>query len=192
MKGYRQKKGLSALDQVDDLEISGGFSSPQGDLESSTGPFLTTPNYTRHYVTDFSAFYRQPRQSYAHRTSRNGPSNRTGTHKTSHEGSGETLCSDSNLSTGSQDSFEELMEVPIRPDIDYSVRESDAYYGVSGNGLVSSTSNPPELAEESQKDQSTLRVWAVRVVENFKRPKKKEKGFQVMRPPRPPPPQPDL
>lgn len=194
MKASRQKKEIPAFNQVNDPDIFGGSSLFQSDLESSTGSFLTTPNNPRHYITDFSAFYRQPRQSTTRRTSRNCPSSPTGTRKTSREGSGESLCSDSNPFTGSHYSFEELMEVPIRPDIDYSVRESDAYYGVLGNPPGLSTSTAQELTGESQQDQHILREWAVRAVGNFKRPRKKEKGFQVMRPPLPPPspPQPDL
>lgn len=97
----------------------------------------------------------------------------------------ETLCSDTNSSMESQDSFDELMEVPIRANVDYSVRESDTFYGTLANDLASPLPTSPGLAEESQQDQSTFREWAVRTMETFRRPKKKERGFQVMRPPRP-------
>jgi hypothetical protein len=185
MREIRQKKGVSALDKPISSEILGRPCSQLDAPESSTGLFLSIPNYGRNYITDFPAFYRQPRRPYVPRTSRNYSPNTSGALKKSHEGPRETLCSDTNSSTESQDSFDELMEVPIRPNVDYSVRESDAFYGTLANGLASPMPTSPELTEESQQDQSTFWGWAVRTAETFKRPKKKERGFQVMRPPRP-------
>jgi hypothetical protein len=95
---------------------------------------------------------------------------------------------DSHPSNPFRDSFDELMELPIRPNVDYSMRESDLFYGKLGNGSAS-TPVPvsQELPEESQESRHVLREWAARAVETLKPPKKKakEKGFQVMRPPRP-------
>ncbi|KAJ5877964.1 hypothetical protein N7455_001429 [Penicillium solitum] len=178
-------KGLPAVDPCDDFAFLGGPSSPLDGLEGSAGSFPTIPNYTRHYITDFSVFYRQPRHSYAPRTFHHEPSSLSGAPEISNEGPRGTLCSDAISSTESPDSCDELMEDTTRPGVDYSVRESDAYYGAWAHRLSSPI--PPSFkgAEESQEDQSALRDWSTWTAKMFKRPKKKEKGFQVMRPPRP-------
>ncbi|KAF4760844.1 hypothetical protein HAV15_008243 [Penicillium sp. str.  len=185
MEEHRQTKGLPAVDPCDDFAFLGGPSSPLDGLEGSAGSFPTIPNYTRHYITDFSVFYRQPRHSYAPRTFHHEPSSLSGAPEISNEGPRGTLCSDTISSTESPDSCDELMEDTTRPGVDYSVRESDAYYGAWAHRLSSPI--PPSFkgAEESQEDQSALRDWSTWTAKMFKRPKKKEKGFQVMRPPRP-------
>ncbi|KAJ5589185.1 hypothetical protein N7537_011863 [Penicillium hordei] len=121
----------------------------------------------------------QPRHHYK------DPPNRSSALNNSHEETAENPYSNSHPPNSFQDSFDEFMEVPIRPNVDYSMRESDLFYGKSGNGFASPVPISQVLPEESQESRSTLREWAVRAAEILKPPKKKkEKGFQVMRPPR--------
>ncbi|CAG7919252.1 unnamed protein product [Penicillium olsonii] len=181
IKKNRHKPGFSTSDEPENPEILGKSSSSSNGPGGSADQF-PTPHHPKHYVTDFSAFYRQPRQSSLPPSHKETPSS-SGASKISYDGVGENSCSDTS-SSEPRDSFDELMEVPIRPEVDYSVRESDAYYRVSANGLVAPTPNPAELAEETHRDRGSMRGWVARTAEMWN-PPKKEKGFQVMRPPRP-------
>jgi hypothetical protein len=92
------------------------------------------PLDTKHYVTDFSAFYRPPRSqnhtpvSIARArppTADTGASDVLGSGSASGPSSGST----SQALSRSGDGFDELMEAHLRPRVDYSVRESDSFYG---------------------------------------------------------------
>ncbi|KAL2850074.1 hypothetical protein BJX68DRAFT_237296 [Aspergillus pseudodeflectus] len=92
------------------------------------------PLVTKHYVTDFSAFYRAPRS----RNQAPGSSARvrppTSDPRASEMvGSGSVsglFSSSTNQALArSRDSLDELLEGPSRPGVDYSARESDSFYG---------------------------------------------------------------
>jgi hypothetical protein len=76
--------------------------------------------------------------------------------------------------------------MPGRPDVDYSVRESDFYYGRPTGDLTLPPT--PILSASSQKEQAgkgTFHEWTHRTIARLKGSRPKEKGFQVVRPPRP-------
>jgi hypothetical protein len=175
----RQKRDFTRVSDSGISESSRRFGLPFNASKSSTSSSPSTPTHERYHITDFSAFYRQPRHHYK------DPPNRSSALNNSHEEPAENPCSDSHLSNSFRDSFDELMEVPIRPNVDYSMRESDLFYGKSGNDSASPVPISQALPEESQERRNTLREWAARAVETLNPPKKKkEKGFQVMRSPR--------
>ncbi|CAG8900264.1 unnamed protein product [Penicillium egyptiacum] len=177
----RQKREFTGLFNSGSSEPSRRSGVPLNASVNSTSAF-PSPTHERYHITDFSAFYRQPRHRYK------DPPKRSSALNNSHEEPAENPRSHSHLSNPFQDPLDELMEVPIRPNIDYSMRESDLFYGKLGNGSASPVPIPQEPPKESQKSRNPLREWAVRAVETFnpkkKKKKKKEKGFQVMRPPR--------
>ncbi|KAJ5384704.1 hypothetical protein N7517_002615 [Penicillium concentricum] len=180
MKQIRQKGDFTRLSDSGSSESSRRSSLPFNAFENSTSSFPSTPTYERYHITDYSAFYRQPRYHYK------DPPNRASALDNSHEKTAENPCSDSHPSDSFQDSFDEFMDVPIRPNVDYSTRESDLFYGKLGNGFASPVPISQALPQESQESRNTLREWAVRAAGtlNPSKKKKKEKGFQVMRPPR--------
>lgn len=180
MGGNRRKRDFTRLSDSSSSESSRRSGLPFNASENSRSSLPSTPTHERYHITDFSAFYRQPRHHYK------DPPSRSSALNDSPEETVENPCSDSHPSNPFQDSFDELMEVPLRPNVDYSVRESDLYYGRLGNGSASPVPISQALHEESQESRNTLREWAVRAAEILKPPKKKkEKGFQVIRPPRP-------
>ncbi|OGM44070.1 hypothetical protein ABOM_007299 [Aspergillus bombycis] len=152
--------------------------------DNSVIPFSLTPPVGRHYVTDFSSFYRSPRR-------RNEPLPTTivcASPASDSVGSpaglslSEESYDDSRQTLTSLDILDELLEVPSRPDIDYSVRESDFYYG----RLNSDSTSPSTLlssgnVDENKPSRQPLRPWTHRMVARFKYPKRKEKGFQTQK-----------
>lgn len=90
-----------------------------------------------------------------------------------------------NSASRSQDTLDELLEMPRRLNVDYSVRESDLYYGRATND--STLSRMPSLSEnveEGQPGRRSLYEWTRTTAARLKRSQREEKGFQVMRPPR--------
>ncbi|KAE8416280.1 hypothetical protein BDV36DRAFT_208137 [Aspergillus pseudocaelatus] len=155
---------------------------------NSATPFSSTPPGGRHYVTDFSSFYRSPRRRNEPLTTRNlhaSPASRSVSPPVGPIPN-EDSSHDSSPTRSSLDILDELLEVPSRPDVDYSVRESDFYYG-----RPTSDSTPPSTPfssgnmDEDQPSRQTLHRWTRKMTSRLKRSKRKEKGFQVMRPPRP-------
>jgi hypothetical protein len=102
------------------------------------------------------------------------------------------------LKEGKFDMSSLLSEVSPNPGVDYSFREADRFYGIAEERVFSTpTSTPtlfstPDLSLEAPGPASkvpTHERLVDRVTKTFRRPKPKpvEKGFQVRRPPRPPP-----
>ncbi|KAJ5251411.1 hypothetical protein N7489_001821 [Penicillium chrysogenum] len=180
MGANRQKMDFARLSDSGSSVSSRTSGLPFDAPENPASSFPSAPTQET-YITDFSAFYRPPRNHHK------APAIRSSALNNSHEEPAEN-SSDSHPSNPFRDSFDELMELPIRPNVDYSMRESDLFYGKLSNGSAfSPVPVSQELPEESQESRHTLREWAARAVETLKPPKKKkkEKGFQVMRPPRP-------
>ncbi|CAG8204433.1 unnamed protein product [Penicillium nalgiovense] len=178
MGANRQKMDFARLSDSGSSVSSRRSGLPFDASENPASPFPSTPTQET-YITDFSAFYRPPR--HHQKASANRSSALTNSPEPAEN------SSDSHPSNTFRDSFDELMELPIRPNVDYSMRESDLFYGKLGNGSASSPASiSQELPEESQKSRNTMREWTARAVETLNPPKKKkETGFQVMRPPRP-------
>ncbi|KAE8373720.1 hypothetical protein BDV26DRAFT_284909 [Aspergillus bertholletiae] len=156
--------------------------------DDSVTPFSSTPPGGRHYVTDFSSFYRSPRRRNEPLTTRIVCDSLASRSAGSPVGpiSSEESYNDSRPTRSSLDILDELLEVPSRPDIDYSVRESDFYYG-----RPNSDSTPPSTLSlsgnvgEDQPSRQMLRHWMRKTAGRLKYAKRKEKGFHVMRSPRP-------
>lgn len=178
MGANRQKMDFARLSDSGSSISSRRSGLPFDASENPASPFPSTPTQET-YITDFSAFYRPPR--HHQKASANRSSALTNSPEPAEN------SSDSHPSNTFRDSFDELMELPIRPNVDYSMRESDLFYGKLGNGSASSPASiSQELPEESQKNRNTMREWTARAVQTLNPPKKKkETGFQVMRPPRP-------
>ncbi|KAB8262961.1 hypothetical protein BDV32DRAFT_136365 [Aspergillus pseudonomiae] len=183
LNNSRDKHSFDSLASSYRLGSTGTSLEHPKESDNSATPFSLSPPVGRHYVTDFSSFYRSPR--------RNEPlPTRTGCASPASGSVGspvglslsEESYSGSRPTRSSLDILDELLEVPSRPEIDYSVRESDFYYGRWNNDSTSpSTLLSPD---ENQPSRQTLRHWTHRMLARFKYPKRKEKGFQVTRPPR--------
>ncbi|KAL5044516.1 hypothetical protein BDW71DRAFT_209313 [Aspergillus fruticulosus] len=145
----------------------------------NTASSSTAPIDMKHYITDFSAFYRPPR-------SRNQPpiistqvsplASDSGTSDASSRSAGPALL-------GSEDTLNELLELPSRPGVDYSVRESDSFYGRPR--AVCSPESPPTSVLGSFENPTPRHSFLERTRRYLRDSRTKEKGFQVMRPPRP-------
>ncbi|RHZ73697.1 hypothetical protein CDV55_107444 [Aspergillus turcosus] len=143
----------------------------------------TLPEATASYTPDTSTFYRPPR-SHSDRVASYEYENVNSDSILSAIESAEPAQTDSN-SSHSGDAFDELLQLPSKSGVDYSVRESDMYYG-RRHGDSGASQNP--LTEDTGADQSTRQTffnWKRSSAERFKHKRTKEKGFQVMRPPRP-------
>jgi hypothetical protein len=76
--------------------------------------------------------------------------------------------------------------MPGRPDVDYSVRESDFYYGrPTGNLTLPLTLILLASSQKEQAGKGTFHEWTHRTIARLKGSRPKEKGFQVVRPPQP-------
>ncbi|KAF7165048.1 hypothetical protein CNMCM5623_009400 [Aspergillus felis] len=144
----------------------------------------TLPEATAPYSPDASTFYRPPRSlngrvaSYEYE---NADSDSIGPAiEPSH-----SAQTDSNSSQQSSDAFDELLQLPSKSGVDYSVRESDLYYGRRRDDSGPSQESSNESTDKGQSSRQTFLNWKRSSTERFKQKKTKEKGFQVMRPPRP-------
>ncbi|KAA8646489.1 uncharacterized protein ATNIH1004_007922 [Aspergillus tanneri] len=167
-------------------------SSSNNNNNNTITPLSSTPSVdVKHYITDLSTFYRTPRPRNApntqpfEKTAAVGDSSSASSPRAS--SSNTESYNESDPRRHSQDILDELLEMPGRHDVDYSVRESDLYYlRPAGASMPPST---PILAENCHEDQPggyTFPEWIRKSVPSrLKQSRKKEKGFQVMRPPRP-------
>ncbi|KXG47685.1 TRP-like family [Penicillium griseofulvum] len=178
-----QKRTSPSLHSSDGAVTAGRSFSPFDAPENFASIHGPTPINGRSYITDFSAFYRHPRRPNSPMPVQRDSQGRSSTHHTSDEGPSEHSRSDTPPSEPSQDSFDELIDTPINPNTDYSLRESDAFYGTLRTSFNSQVADSPGPA--TQERRNILQEWTARAVETLNHPmKKKEKGFQVMRPPR--------
>ncbi|KAK2591567.1 hypothetical protein QQS21_010737 [Conoideocrella luteorostrata] len=175
--------GAASFGTLSDMSTSG---------HASHAP-SATPVDAAHFMQDYSVFYRKPRSRNMTPTSGAESVSRT---PDMTEG-GSSLCTPSEGPSSDlqfaqhypSDDLQELRDVLIRPGVDYSVRESDLFYGKPvHNEWPPMTSSPSEDLEEGQSSRrSFYGNWTRNFPTSVKRPKKeKEKGFQVARPPRPP------
>ncbi|KAF5131061.1 hypothetical protein E5D57_007410 [Metarhizium anisopliae] len=136
---------------------------------------------------DFSPFYRKPRSRNAtplsHLDSSSQSSRSTAPSPTPTSESDPESGASSQPGRKSHETLDALLEASLPPDVDYSVRESDRFYGrpVSGSAIPALKPGAAgcPLSRPVHDD------WRHMIPEVFK-PQKKEKGFQVARPPRPP------
>ncbi|KAL2820432.1 hypothetical protein BJX63DRAFT_428260 [Aspergillus granulosus] len=185
---------------------SASYFTDFSDAENMITPFSSTPTGVKHYVTDFSVFYRSPRPSSSRRWVSETGSTVTDQSEAqgsinpilgSGSGSGSRPASSSSSASASNSTAEssrsildELSELPSRPNVDYSTREVDSYYGhrrpvpATDNDKSNSTAAlvPTPPLDEGQAH--GLSNWAHKAAALMK-PTKKEKGFQVVRPRRP-------
>ncbi|PLB52229.1 hypothetical protein P170DRAFT_507076 [Aspergillus steynii IBT 23096] len=174
-----------------------GFDTPISfnNYHNFTAPPTSTPTNTKHYVTDFSAFYRAPRarsgpQSLHAATGRRSTS---GSFSSPADPSAHSSFESKAANRLSRNTLDEWLDVPGRSNVDYSVRESDQFYGRPKiSSAVSEASSTVGLTRNSSGDISgreALQGWARQAVSRLREPKKgKKKGFEVVRPPRPGPP----
>lgn len=159
-----------------------------------TKPPTLAPTNTKHYVTDFSAFYRAPRARPGHQSLNTDIESRPTSDSPSPpaESSGESLFDIKAANRLSRNTLDEWLDIPGRSSVDYSVRESDQFYGrrkISGADSESPSTagltgnNSGELSGSETVHYWTR--WAAARLKQYRKPK--EKGFQVMRPPRPGP-----
>ncbi|GIJ89435.1 hypothetical protein Asppvi_008375 [Aspergillus pseudoviridinutans] len=156
-----------------------GFEDRPDMPNSPTLPVATAP-----YSPEASTFYRPPRSLNGRVTSyeyENADSDSVGSAiESSH-----SAQTDSNSSQHSSDAFDELLQLPSKSGVDYSVRESDLYYGRPPGVPAQSQESSNESTDKGQSSRQTFLNWKRSSTERFKPKKIKEKGFQVMRPPRP-------
>lgn len=185
-----QRPSLESLPQAMRPGSSSTSHHPDfSDSDNRITPFLPTPTGIRHYVTDFSGFYRPPKSlssrpppSESVRTS-SGAESAPASASASTAGSGSGSSSTSR-NAPNHDSLDELLEPWVRPDVDYSTREVDLYYGRNRFSSETESSRAPVLTNTGAEAQENLFTRLTRGAGRLK-PKKKEKGFQVARPPRP-------
>jgi hypothetical protein len=172
---------------------SAGTASYRGWNENrpATAASINPPLDTKHYVTDFSAFYRPPRSrnqtpvSVARvRPPTSGPRSSDVAGSGSGSASGPSSPSTNQASSRSGDSLDELLEAPSRPGVDYSVRESDSFYGRRMANFGDEESPTPGKESWESSDPPRPSVFE-RARRRLNEPRTKEKGFQVVRPPRP-------
>ncbi|KAF7117499.1 hypothetical protein CNMCM5793_006481 [Aspergillus hiratsukae] len=144
----------------------------------------TLPEAAASYTPDTSTFYRPPR-SHNGRVASYEYENLNSDSILSAIESAESVPTDSNSSHNSSNAFDELLQLPRKSGVDYSVRESDMYYG-RRHGDSGPSHNPlTEETGEGQSGRQTIFNLKGSSAERFKHKETKEKGFQVMRPPRP-------
>jgi hypothetical protein len=141
----------------------------------------TLPGATAPYSPNASAFYRPPRSLYG----RVAPYEYENIDPDSIGSVIESVQTDSSSSQHSSDAFDELLQLPSKSGVDYSVRESDLYYGRRRDDSGPSQGSSNESTDEGQSSRQTFLNWKRSTTERFKRKKAMEKSFQVMRPPRP-------
>lgn len=157
-----------------------GFENRPDMLNSHTLAEATAP-----YSPNASTFYRPPRSLNGRVASYEYENARPDSIDSVTESS-ESAQTDSNASQRSSDAFDELLQLPSKSGVDYSFRESDLYYGWRrGDSGQSQESSSNESPDEGQSSRQTFLNWKRSSAERFKHKKTKEKGFQVMRPPRP-------
>ncbi|KAK1144954.1 hypothetical protein N8T08_004669 [Aspergillus melleus] len=153
------------------------------------------PANTEHDPTEFTEFYRAPRARIGPQSSctDSGRSSTSDQANESAEFSGESSFELRAANRVSQNTLDEWLDAPERLNVDYSVRESDQFYGRQKiNDTVSESSSTVGLTGNvgnGASGNNTLKDWTRRTATRLKPPKKpKEKGFQVVRPARPPGP----
>ncbi|KAL4924716.1 uncharacterized protein BDV17DRAFT_300878 [Aspergillus undulatus] len=200
-----QKLSLETLRSTIRPGLSGAsYFTDFSDTDNMITPFSPTPTGVKHYVTDFSAFYRPPRPSSSRRALSETGSTMTNQEEASGSmnpilgsGSGSAIASASASASASTSSsiaessndpsrnnLDELLELPSRPNVDYSTREVDSYYShgrpVPATNCATALVLPPLVDEEQAHGLlNRARKAAARM-----KPTRKEKGFQVVRPPR--------
>ncbi|EAW19327.1 uncharacterized protein NFIA_092880 [Aspergillus fischeri NRRL 181] len=142
------------------------------------------PEATAPYSPNTSTFYRPPRSLNARVASYEYENTNPDSISSVFESS-ESPQTDSSSSQHSSDAFDELLQLPRKSGIDYSFRESDLYYGSRRGESGPSQESSNESPDEGQSSRQTFLNWKRSSTERFKQKKTKEKGFQVMRPPRP-------
>jgi hypothetical protein len=140
-------------------------------------------------MTDFSAFYRAPRsrnQNLISLARVRPPTADPGASEVVGSGSASGLFSPSTnqASTRSGDSLDELLDAPSRPGVDYSVRESDSFYG-RPRATFGDEGSPTPGKESWESSDAPLPSAFERARRRLNEPGTKEKGFQVVRPPQP-------
>ncbi|KAL3451741.1 hypothetical protein BJX65DRAFT_268512 [Aspergillus insuetus] len=172
---------------------SAGTASYRGwnEYRPATAASTNPPLDTKHYVTDFSVFYRPPRSrnqtpvSIARvRPPTSEPRSSDVAGSGSGSASGPSSPSTNQASSRLGDSLDELLEAPSRPGVDYSVRESDSFYGRPRANFGEEGSPTPGKESCESSDAPQPRVFE-RARRRLNEPRIKEKGFQVVRPPRP-------
>ncbi|KAI9045908.1 uncharacterized protein KD926_005851 [Aspergillus affinis] len=186
------RPGSSGTSSYRGIEIRIGFNN----YSTHRAPLTSTPANIEHGPTDSTEFYRAPRARIDHQylyTESGDSSTPDNIGAAAEAPSAEPTPELKPTNRMSQNTLDEWLNVPERVDIDYSVRESDQYYGrMNISDTVSESSSTVGLTREvgseaSRKD--TVKDWTQRASRRLKPPKKpKEKGFQVVRPKRPPGP----
>ncbi|GFF52799.1 hypothetical protein IFM58399_09417 [Aspergillus lentulus] len=149
-------------------------------------PLSSAPADRKRNITGYSAFYRPPRPGIRNHVVEPDASSQESDSINSARGLSEEIYYHPDSARRRRDTLDELLEVPARDDVDYSVRESDFYYGrPAGDSAPPPTSIPLEDPGKEQTGRGTLYEWTYRTVARLKGSKPKEKGFQVVRPPRP-------
>lgn len=193
------------------------FADTNTATDNTVTPFSPTPMGRKHYVTDFSGFYRSPRPSSARRDVSEAEAASTvirqdepwGSMK-DYSGSGSevgiasasasasapnSIAASSNNPGSSRNILDELLQHPVNLNVDYSTREVDSYYSRArpvrgpGNDSFSSTAaflTRARVDEDQEQEQGNSILKLARKTAARMKPGKKEKGFQVVRPPRPP------
>ncbi|KAH3229073.1 hypothetical protein LV164_007148 [Aspergillus fumigatus] len=156
-----------------------GFENCPGRPNSPNMPEATAP-----YSPNTSTFYRPPRSLNTRVASHEYENTSRDSINSVIESCG-SLQTDSSSSRYSSDAFDELLQLPRKSGVDYSFRESDLYYGSRRGESGPSHESSNESPDEGQSSRQTFLNWKRGFTGRFKQKKTKEKGFQVMRPPRP-------
>ncbi|EAW14598.1 uncharacterized protein ACLA_076380 [Aspergillus clavatus NRRL 1] len=125
------------------------------------------------HTLDTSSFYRTPRARTSCGALSEIESRRSESNTSSTASSGDSMHT-----VGDSYTLDELLQRPSRSDVDYSVRESDMYYGRIGT----SPSELPRTEDETETSRETFSQWKRRAVERLRRTGNQEKGFVVIRP----------
>ncbi|KAG8422954.1 hypothetical protein J3459_009873 [Metarhizium acridum] len=157
--------------------------SPAPLQDAKQAPALPPAATDADHQLDFSPFYRKPRSRNATPYSRPDSSRQSSRSTVPSP----TPTNESDPEPGpyfqperqSQETLDALLEASLPPDVDYSVRESDRFYGRPVSGSANPLVTPGAAGRPIHQD------WRQMIPEIFKH-QKKEKGFQVVRPPRPP------
>lgn len=157
-------------------------------LEDTKGqPTLPSAAADADHQLDFSPFYRKPRSRNAtplsHLDSSSQSSRSTAPSPTPTSESDPESGASSQPGRKSHETLDALLEASLPPDVDYSVRESDRFYGRPVSGSANPAVKPGAAGCPSSRPVHD--DWRHMIPEVFKH-QKKEKGFQVARPPRPP------
>ncbi|KAH8429058.1 uncharacterized protein LDX57_006728 [Aspergillus melleus] len=179
------RSGSSGTSSYRGIEIRTSFNN----YPNHRAPPTSMPANTQHDATEFTDFYRAPRARIGPQSSctDSGRSSTSDDLNESAHSSDEPSFELTSANRVSQNTLDEWLDVPGRLNVDYSVRESDQFYGrQKPSDTVSESSSTMGLtgivgSEASGKD--TLKHWTRRAVTRLKPPKKpKEKGFKVVRP----------